>query len=64
VRVGIDSISVNADAVVTTKKWVASIEQKLILEQLAEQKERALSRLSRRPKKDWEWKPRWDEVTP
>lgn len=64
VRVGIDSVSVNADAVVATKKLVASIEQKLILEQLAEQKERALGRLSRRPKKNWEWRPRWDEVTP
>jgi pyruvate,water dikinase len=37
VRSGIDSISVNNDAVVTTKKLVASIEQKIILERLAEQ---------------------------
>ena len=37
VRVGIDSISVNNDAVVATKKHVASIEQKIILERLAEQ---------------------------
>jgi pyruvate,water dikinase len=36
VRVGIDSISVNADAVIATKKLVASIEQKIILERLAE----------------------------
>lgn len=62
VRAGIDSISVNADAVVATKKLVASIEQKIILEQLAEQKERALGRSSRKPKQDWEWKPRWDEA--
>ncbi|RJS78284.1 phosphoenolpyruvate synthase [Candidatus Bathyarchaeota archaeon] len=64
VRAGIDSISVNADAVIATKKLVASIEQKIILEQLAEQKERALSRLSGRPKQDWEWEPRWDEEAP
>jgi pyruvate,water dikinase len=37
VRLGIDSISVNNDAVVSTKKQVASIEQKIILERLAEQ---------------------------
>ena len=36
VRSGIDSISVNNDAVVATKKLVASIEQKIILERLAE----------------------------
>ncbi len=64
VRAGIDSISVNADAVIATKKLVASIEQKIILERLAEQRERALSRLSGRPKQDWEWEPRWDEEAP
>jgi pyruvate,water dikinase len=36
VRCGIDSISVNADAVVSTRQLVASIEQKIILERLAE----------------------------
>ena len=55
VRVGIDSISVNADAVVATKKLVASIERKLILEQLAEQQARALGRAVRKPKQVWEW---------
>jgi pyruvate,water dikinase len=55
VRVGIDSISVNADAVFATKKLVASIEQKLILEQLAEQQERALGHAVRKPKQVWEW---------
>jgi len=55
VRTGIDSISVNADAVVATKKLVASIERKLILEQLAEQQERALGRAVHKPKQDWEW---------
>jgi pyruvate,water dikinase len=63
VRAGIDSISVNADAVVATKKLVASIEQKLILEQLAEQKERALGRPQRRLKREWEWTPEWEETT-
>jgi pyruvate,water dikinase len=63
VRVGIDSISVNNDAVVATKKLVASIEQKIILERLAEQKERALGRPSRKLKQEWEWTPRWNEGT-
>ena len=36
VRSGIDSISVNNDALVDTKNHVASIEQKIILEHLAE----------------------------
>ena len=61
VRCGIDSISVNADAVIATKKLVASIEQKIILEQLAEQRERATGRPSRKPKRDWEWTPEWTE---
>jgi len=55
VRNGIDSISVNNDAVVATKKLVASIEQKLILEQLAEQQKRALGKPIRKPKQAWEW---------
>ncbi|HIE14156.1 TPA: phosphoenolpyruvate synthase, partial [Candidatus Bathyarchaeota archaeon] len=36
VRCGIDSISVNPDVVVRTRKLVASIEQKILLERLAE----------------------------
>ena len=36
VRCGIDSVSVNADAVVRTRQLVASIEQKILLERLAE----------------------------
>ncbi|MEM3672664.1 MAG: phosphoenolpyruvate synthase [Candidatus Bathyarchaeia archaeon] len=59
VRAGIDSISVNNDAVIATKKLVASIEQKIILERLAEQRERALGRPIQTPKQDWEWTPRW-----
>lgn len=55
VRVGIDSISVNNDAVVATRKLVASIEQKIVLESLAEQRERALGHQVIRPKQPWEW---------
>jgi pyruvate,water dikinase len=55
VRVGIDSISVNNDAVVATKNLVASIEQKIILERLAEQAAVAAGRPLRKPKQDWEW---------
>ena len=55
VRVGIDSISVNNDAVVATRKLVASIEQKIVLESLAEQRERALGHKIIRPKQPWEW---------
>jgi pyruvate,water dikinase len=55
VRIGIDSISVNNDAVIATKKHVASVEQKIILEELAEQRERALGHPIRKPKEDWEW---------
>ena len=57
VRVGIDSISVNNDAVVATKKLVASIEQKIILERLAEQAAIACGRPLKKPKQDWEWTP-------
>jgi pyruvate,water dikinase len=63
VRAGIDSISVNNDAVVATKKLVASIEQKMILEQLAEQHERAFGRSRKKPREDWQWTPEWDETT-
>jgi len=62
VRVGIDSISVNADAVIATRKLVASIEQKMILEQLAELREKVSGSSSQKPKKDWEWTLRWDET--
>jgi len=48
--------------VVATKKLVASIEQKIILEQLAEQHERALGRSVRKPKEDGEWTPQWGEA--
>jgi len=55
VRVGIDSISVNNDAIVATKNMVASLEQKIILERLAEQSAFALGQPLKTPKPDWEW---------
>jgi len=55
VRMGIDSISVNNDAVIATKKLVASVEQKIILERLADQEARAIGRPIQKPKQDWEW---------
>jgi len=57
VRVGIDSISVNNDAIVATKKHVASVEQKIILERLAEQAALASGRPLKKPTQDWEWTP-------
>jgi pyruvate,water dikinase len=55
VRIGIDSISVNNDAIVATKNLVASVEQKIILERLAEQSDIACGRPVQKPKQDWEW---------
>ena len=55
VRVGIDSISVNNDALFATKNLVASVEQKVILERLAEQSALASGQPLRKPKQDWEW---------
>jgi pyruvate,water dikinase len=52
VRCGIDSISVNADAVVRTRQLVASIEQKILLEQLAEMRK---SSPPSQKSKDLEW---------
>ena len=55
VRVGIDSISVNNDAVAATRKHVASIEQKIILERLAEQAALSRGQPLKKPTQDWEW---------
>jgi pyruvate,water dikinase len=55
VRAGIDSISVNNDAVVTTRKHIASVEQKIILERLAEQAALARGQPLKKPIPDWEW---------
>jgi pyruvate,water dikinase len=57
VRAGIDSISVNNDAVVATRKNVASVEQKIILERLAEQAALARGQPLKKPTPDWEWSP-------
>jgi len=57
VRCGIDSVSVNADAVVRTRQLVASIEQKVLLERLAEMLRN--SGKTERPKQDREWRPEW-----
>jgi pyruvate,water dikinase len=57
VRAGIDSISVNNDAIVATKKHVASLEQKIILERLAEQAAIAKGCPLKKPVQDWEWTP-------
>ncbi len=55
VRAGIDSISVNNDTVVQTRKHVASVEQKIILERLAEQAAIARGQPLKKPIQDWEW---------
>lgn len=55
VQVGIDSISVNNDALIATKNLVASIEQKIILERLAEQAALARGQPLKKPKQDWDW---------
>jgi len=60
VRNGIDSISVNNDVVVRTRQWVASLEQKILLERLAEMREKALGRTTAPTKKpESEWAPEW-----
>ncbi len=64
VRCGIDSISVNPDAVIATRKLVASIERKLTLQKLQELEER-LKYTARRPFKRYyeteeEWYPEWE----
>ncbi|MEA2089982.1 MAG: phosphoenolpyruvate synthase [Thermoproteota archaeon] len=60
VRCGIDSISVNADAVISTRRLVASIEQKMLLEQLAEVRKNA-ARGRGKSSQDLEWMPKWDK---
>jgi pyruvate,water dikinase len=55
VRAGIDSLSVNNDAVVATRKLVASVEQKIVLERLAEQAALARGQPLKKPTQDWEW---------
>lgn len=59
VRCGIDSISVNADAVVKTRQLVASLERKMMLKQLAEAQEYIKSHKTKGSKQDWSSE--WDE---
>ena len=61
VRSGIDSISVNNDAVVSTRQLVASIERKILLEQSAEVHERNSGHSMHKPKSESSWTPRWKE---
>lgn len=55
VRAGIDSISVNNDAVTTTRRNVAQVEQKIIMERLAEQAALAAGKPIKKPTPDWAW---------
>jgi len=59
VRCGIDSISVNADAVISTRQLVASIEQKILLERTAEIREKLVKKPTNQNEIDW--KPEWEE---
>jgi pyruvate,water dikinase len=61
VRCGIDSISVNNDAVVATRQLVASVERKILLEQSAEAHEIDLGRPIVKAKTEASWTPRWEE---
>lgn len=57
VRVGIDSISVNNDALIVTTQNVAQVEQKIVLERLAEQAALAAGKPLKKPTPDWAWEP-------
>jgi pyruvate,water dikinase len=59
VRCGIDSISVNNDAVVRTRQLVASIEQKIILERLSEMGPMPTT-MKQKPTQS-AWIPQWEE---
>jgi pyruvate,water dikinase len=61
VRSGIDSISVNNDAVVRTRQYVASLEQKILLERLSEMRERSRGRVRKAKRSESEWTPKWEE---
>lgn len=55
VKCGIDSVSVNADAVVRTRQLVASIEQKILLEQLAYMRKSATSPVAQKSEQNEKW---------
>lgn len=61
VRCGIDSISVNNDAVIATRQLVASVERRILLERSAETREIELGRPVVKPKSEANWDPRWEE---
>lgn len=55
VRCGIDSISVNNDAVISTRQLVASIEQKIILEQAIENMKQVQEKQKKKGSQSPEW---------
>lgn len=55
VKCGIDSVSVNADAVVRTRQLVASIEQKILLKQLADMHKSASSSVAQKSEQNEKW---------
>jgi pyruvate,water dikinase len=59
VKCGIDSISVNNDAVVRTRQLVASLEQKMILQGLAEIRAKSMGKAESAKKSEHEWNPDW-----
>ncbi|HVP40771.1 MAG TPA: phosphoenolpyruvate synthase [Candidatus Krumholzibacteriaceae bacterium] len=61
VRSGINSISVNNDAVVSTRQLVASAERRILLEQSAETSERESGHPLNKPKPESSWTPHWKE---
>ncbi len=52
VRCGIDSVSVNADAVVSTRQLVASLEQKVLLERLMDMQRKTTERPAQKSEED------------
>jgi pyruvate,water dikinase len=59
VKCGIDSISVNNDAVVRARQLVASLEQKMILKGLAELREKSIRKAESVKKPEHEWTLDW-----
>ncbi len=53
VRCGIDSVSVNADAVVSTRQLVASLEQKVLLERLMDMQRKTTERPAQKSEEDF-----------
>ena len=61
VRSGIDSISVNNDAVVATRQLVASVEKRILLQQSIKTSEREYEHHMCKPKPGSHWTPYWKE---